>query len=91
MSPSAVCKSRCISLKIRGLTPKRLARVIRFRHALAQAQRSRTVDWAQLALECGYFDQAHFINEFRELAGTTPAEYAATHLTAPAAFVVAAD
>ncbi len=53
-----------------GLTPKRLCRVIRFRHALS---RMRTQpNWAQSADEWGYYDQAHMINEFRELGGFTP-------------------
>ena len=31
--------------------------------------------WAQLALECGFFDQSHLANEFRKLSGLTPTEY----------------
>ena len=32
-------------------------------------------DWARLALELGYFDQSHFINDFRRLVGCTPVDY----------------
>ncbi len=66
-----------------GLTPKRLCRILRFRHAAAQlhpapfARRRPPADAAQLALDCGYYDQAHFINEFREFSGTSPGGYAA--------------
>ena len=82
---------RRVCLEASGLTPKRLARVIRFRHALQQAHAGRSIDWAQIALDCGYFDQAHLINEFRELAGTTPAEYAARFIVPPATVFAAAD
>jgi AraC-like DNA-binding protein len=60
-----------------GLTPKHLSRVIRFRESVSQLGRTRRGDWTQVALDCGYYDQAHFINEFRELSGYRPAEFAA--------------
>jgi hypothetical protein len=34
------------------------------------------VDWPRLALDLGYFDQAHFIKDFKTIVGRTPAEYA---------------
>jgi AraC-like DNA-binding protein len=59
-----------------GLTPKRLARVLRFRQALAHAGRPwQQADWSQVALDCGYYDQAHLINEFREFSGFAPGEF----------------
>jgi AraC-like DNA-binding protein len=33
------------------------------------------LDWSQVALELGYFDQAHLINDFKSIAGHSPAEY----------------
>jgi len=58
-----------------GVTPKRYCRIRRFQCALALANRGRQIDWAQVALDCGYFDQAHFIHDFRSFAGLTPTEY----------------
>jgi AraC-like DNA-binding protein len=60
-----------------GLSPKRFARVRRFQRLLGVAAAGAAApDWARLATECGYHDQAHMIHEFRELAGSTPGEYA---------------
>jgi AraC-like DNA-binding protein len=58
-----------------GLTPKRYCRIRRFQRALALANRGQRIDWPQVALDCGYFDQAHFINDFRSFAGLTPTGY----------------
>ena len=59
-----------------GLTPKRLARIARFQHALATLEevegRGRG---AQTAVACGYADQAHFIRDFTTLAGCAPGEH----------------
>lgn len=61
-----------------GLTPKRYCRLLRFQMAVARAHSAAHLDWAQLALDCGYFDQAHFIHEFRGFSGTTPSGYASS-------------
>ena len=58
-----------------GMTPKRYCRVRRFQRALASAHRPAGVDWTQVALDCGYFDQAHFIHDFKSFAGVTPTAY----------------
>ena len=58
-----------------GLAPKRFARVRRFHRVLRAARRARAVDWAALAADCGYYDQAHLIRDFREFSGLTPAVY----------------
>jgi AraC-like DNA-binding protein len=60
-----------------GLTPKHFCRVIRFRHSLSHLRGAKRGDWAGVALECGYYDQAHFINDFREFSGYTPGEFQA--------------
>lgn len=58
-----------------GLTPKLFWRVRRFQEALRRAGSGRPVEWAEVALACGYFDQAHFIRDFREFSGVTPTAY----------------
>jgi AraC-like DNA-binding protein len=56
-----------------GLTPKPLARILRFRHAEALAAASPRPDWADIAAACGFADQPHLVREYRRLAGRTPA------------------
>jgi AraC-like DNA-binding protein len=58
-----------------GLTPKAFSRVCRFQHVLGQIEYATEVDWTEVALDCGYFDQAHFIHDFREFAGVSPTVY----------------
>jgi AraC-like DNA-binding protein len=60
-----------------GLSPKALARVHRFRGALALLNGGDgQVPWAALAEQCGYYDQSHLINEFRRFTGLSPVELA---------------
>jgi AraC-like DNA-binding protein len=58
-----------------GLAPKRFARVRRFQRLVRAAAAAPNPDWARLAAEHGYHDQAHLIHDFRSLAGTTPGGY----------------
>jgi AraC-like DNA-binding protein len=60
-----------------GLTPKALARVIRFDRAVELLGGPAAESLAAVAYDCGYFDQAHMNRDFRELAGTTPASLVA--------------
>jgi AraC-like DNA-binding protein len=55
-----------------GLTPKQAARVLRFDRARRLIARPGECRLADVALSCGYFDQAHLTREFRELAGMPP-------------------
>ena len=64
-----------------GLTPKAYARVFRFRRAVDFARRGRRLDWARVAMACGYYDQAHFNREFREFSGMSPGEFASAGCT----------
>jgi AraC-like DNA-binding protein len=63
-------RRRC--LEESGLTPKRLCRVLRFRRVCGMASGLAHPDWAAIALEAGYFDQAHLIHDFHEFTGLTP-------------------
>ncbi|TIS82827.1 MAG: helix-turn-helix transcriptional regulator, partial [Mesorhizobium sp.] len=47
------------------------SRIVRFNRALRLSSEP-TADWADVAADCGYADQAHLVREFRELAGETP-------------------
>lgn len=60
-----------------GLTPKAFCRVRRFQRVLETVHRKKAVDWAQVALDGGYYDQPHFIRDFEVFAGMTPGAYLA--------------
>ena len=60
-----------------GVSPKTFHRVRRFQHTLRRLHRVQQVDWADLAVECGYYDQAHLSHDFRLIAGMTPSAYLA--------------
>ncbi len=59
-----------------GLSPKRLARIARFQHAIATLEGTEGPGrGARTAAACGYSDQAHFIRDFTTLAGCAPGEH----------------
>jgi AraC-like DNA-binding protein len=57
-----------------GMPPKLFARLQRFQRATAVVQHAASVDWAQLAVGCGYYDQSHLIRDFAEFSGFSPAD-----------------
>lgn len=59
-----------------GVSPKWVIQRYRLHEAVEQLDSGAVVDWPKLALELGYFDQAHFIKDFKSIVGRTPAEYA---------------
>jgi methylphosphotriester-DNA--protein-cysteine methyltransferase len=63
-----------------GVTPKRLARLVRFRRALAALDEAGGREGAALALDHGYYDQAHFIADFRAFAGDAPRRFVRARL-----------
>ena len=58
-----------------GLAPKTAARVLRFDRAVAALGSAGADSLAEIAFDCGYFDQAHLNRDFRDLAGTTPSAF----------------
>jgi|HubBroStandDraft_6_1064221.scaffolds.fasta_scaffold316091_1 AraC-like DNA-binding protein len=62
-----------------GLSPKLFCRVVRFQNILAMARRQQAPDWISIALESGYYDQAHMIQDFKEFTGVNPTLFYSHH------------
>lgn len=62
-------------LRTTGFTPKAFARIVRLQSTISLATSQRHLDWSALAIESGFYDQAHLNNEFRAFTGATPAQY----------------
>jgi AraC-like DNA-binding protein len=58
-----------------GVSPKQYLKILRFQRAIAAIESTETIQWSQIALQSGYYDQAHFIHDFRHFSGFTPNEY----------------
>lgn len=63
-----------------GLSPKLVARVMRFERARRLVAAAPRRSLADIAAECGYADQAHLNRDWREFCGTTPSEWISTDL-----------
>ncbi|WP_214401338.1 helix-turn-helix domain-containing protein [Pseudonocardia lacus] len=64
-------------VRVVGLAPRALARILRLRRLLARIDVHSAVDWTALAAQWGWFDQSHFIRDFRRHTGVTPTAYVA--------------
>ncbi len=60
-----------------GITPKAYLKIMRFQKAVRAIDSAPSIDWGMIAQECGFYDQAHFINDFKHFSGFTPETYAA--------------
>jgi AraC-like DNA-binding protein len=61
-------------LQYTGLTPKLYSKIHRFQHSLRLVTKKET-PLTSIAYDCGYFDQSHFIREFKSFTGLTPSGY----------------
>jgi AraC-like DNA-binding protein len=62
-----------------GISPKQYARVMRFTHVVQRIHAGPSSSFADIAVECGYYDQPHMNAEFKELSGFTPTEFQRAH------------
>ncbi len=58
-----------------GVPPKQYLKIMRFQKTIQETEKNNSLNWSHLALESGFYDQAHFIHDFKELSGFTPNEY----------------
>lgn len=63
-----------------GVTPKAYLKIMRFQKAVRTIDAATETDWSRISQECGFYDQAHFINDFKHFSGFTPAKYAEIRL-----------
>jgi len=59
-----------------GLSPRAVGRLARLHHLLRTLRQQPGTKWAELAADCGFYDQSHLVSEFRSLCGLTPTEFA---------------
>ena len=58
-----------------GIAPKAYLKIIRFQKAISEIEQRKQANWANISQDCGFYDQAHFINDFKFFSGFTPGEY----------------
>ena len=70
-----------------GLSPKQLSKTIRLQAALKMLLTKESDNLTTLAHENNYYDQAHFIKDFKELVGMTPKEFYGKNLKMTSFFI----
>ena len=58
-----------------GVTPKTFHKVIRFQNTIQQIEQEHPIDWSSVVYDCGFYDQSHFIADFKYFSGFTPTAY----------------
>lgn len=58
-----------------GVTPKAYLKIMRFQKAINEIENSGNISWTNISQDCGFYDQAHFINDFKLFSGFTPEQY----------------
>lgn len=58
-----------------GVSPKFYSRILRFSHIFKLLQEDQDPDWVDISLQAGYYDQSHFIKNFKEFTGDNPSDY----------------
>ncbi len=61
--------------KMVGISPKQFARIAKFNQVLQLIDGTKPVNWAKIAQQCHYYDQAHFNRDFKAFCGFSPSTY----------------
>ncbi|TMI68981.1 MAG: helix-turn-helix transcriptional regulator [Bacteroidetes bacterium] len=72
-----------------GLSPKQLSRLVRLQATLKMLEQKKFRNLTSLAYENGYYDQAHFIREFKEFTGVSPKSFYSDNLKLSGLFIAA--
>ena len=72
-----------------GMSPKQLSKVVRLQSTLRMLEQKKFTSLTSLAYENGYYDQAHFIKDFKEFTGMSPKSFFADNLKLSALFISA--
>ena len=70
-----------------GLSPKQLSKIIRLQTLLKKLEQNPSGSLTELAMECGYYDQAHFIKDFKEFTGLSPKQFYADNMKMTTLFI----
>jgi len=71
-----------------GISPKQLSKIIRLQSAIKMLEQKQYTNLTSLAYANGYFDQAHFIKDFKELTGMSPKKFYTDSLKMSSLFIL---